>query len=52
MAPIYFHSISFSTIEVNGDQQLFGSSEFFKMSSFGVQHKKESYTGLERHEGE
>ncbi len=41
IVPIDFHSISFPTMEVNGDQQL-----------FCVQHKKETYTGLERHEGE
>ncbi len=48
MVPIDFHGISFSTMEVNGDQQLFGSSNIF----FCVQHKKETHTGLERHEGE
>ncbi len=44
--------ISFPTMEVNRDQQRFGSSKFFKISSFCVQYKKESYTGLEQHEGE
>ncbi len=30
-----FHSISsFSTMEVNGDQQLFGSTKILKISSF------------------
>ncbi len=32
MVPIDFYS--FPTMEVNGDQQLFGSSEFFKISYF------------------
>ncbi len=31
MVPINFH-ISFATMEVNGDQQQFGSSKFFKIS--------------------
>ncbi len=48
MVPIDFHSISFPTMEVNGDQQLFGSSKYI----FCVQHKNETYTGLEQHEGE
>ncbi len=30
MVPIDFHSISFPTMEVNGDQQLFGSSNSLK----------------------
>ncbi len=34
MVPIDFHSISFPTMEVNGDQQQFGSSKFFKISYF------------------
>ncbi len=34
MVPIDFHSIYFATMEVNGDQQLFGSSKVFKISSF------------------
>ncbi len=29
--PIDFHCISFPTVEVNGDQQLFGSSKSFKI---------------------
>ncbi len=49
LVPIDFHSISFP-MEINGDQQLFGSSKFFKISSF-VFNKKQTYTGLERHEG-
>ncbi len=32
--PIDFYSISFSTMEVSGDQQPFGCSKFFKISSF------------------
>ncbi len=28
LVPIDFHSISFPTMEVNGDQQLFGSSKY------------------------
>ncbi len=32
--PHNFHSISFPTMEVNREQQLFGSSKFFKVSSF------------------
>ncbi len=31
---IDFHSIYFPTLDVSGDQQLFGSSKFFKWSSF------------------
>ncbi len=31
MVPIDFNSIIFPTIEVDGDQQLFDSSEFFKI---------------------
>ncbi len=34
MVPIDFHSISFPAVEVNGDQQLFASSKYFKISSF------------------
>ncbi len=43
--PIDFHSISFPTMEFNGDQQL-------SLKLWSVQHKKETYTGLEWHEGE
>ncbi len=32
--PIDFYSIYFPTMEVNGDQQLFGSLKSFKISSF------------------
>ncbi len=45
--PIDFHSISFLTMEVNRDQQLFGSSEFFKISSFMFNIRRSTYTGLE-----
>ncbi len=48
MVPIDFHSISFPIMEVNGDQQLFGSSKFFKYLLFFF--NKETCTGLERHE--
>ncbi len=34
MVPFDFHSISFPTMKVSGDQQLFGSLKFFKISSF------------------
>ncbi len=34
MVPIDFHSIPLATVELNGDQQLFGSSKFLKISSF------------------
>ncbi len=51
MVPIDFHSITFPTMEVNGDQQLFGSSKFFKISS-SVFNIRNFYTGLEQHEGE
>ncbi len=34
LVSIDFHSIFFLTMEVNGDQQLFGSSEFFQISYF------------------
>ncbi len=34
MVPIDFHSIYFPTMGVNRDQQLFGSSKFFKIFSF------------------
>ncbi len=34
MVPIDFHNISFPTMEVIGDQQLFGSSKFFRIFSF------------------
>ncbi len=40
MVPIDFHSIYFSTMEVNGNQQLFGSSTFFKISSFVLNIRK------------
>ncbi len=49
MFPLDFYSISFSTMEVNGNQQLFDSSKFFKISC--VQHEKETYRSLERHDG-
>ncbi len=51
MVPIDFHSIYFSTMEVNWERQLFGSSKFFQIF-FCVQHMKETYTGLEQHKGE
>ncbi len=50
MAPIDFRSISLPTMEVNGNQQLFGSSKYFKISSFVF--NKETQTGLEWHEAE
>ncbi len=50
MVHIDFHSIYY--MDVNGDQQLFGSTKFFKNILFCVQHKKETYTGLEQHDGE
>ncbi len=34
MVPIDFHIIYIPSVEVNGDQQLFGISKFFKISSF------------------
>ncbi len=34
MVPIDFHSISFPTMELNGNEQLFDSSKFFKISCF------------------
>ncbi len=49
MVPIDFHSIYLPTMEVNP------AVWFFKILQnifFCVQHKKETYTGLERHEGE
>ncbi len=49
--PHDFHSILCPTMEVNGDQQLFGSSKFFKISSF-VFNIRTTHTGVERHEGE
>ncbi len=49
MLPVDFH-ISFLTMEVNRDQ-VFCSSEFFKISSFEF-NIRETYTGLEWHEGE
>jgi len=40
-------------MEVNGAPQLFGSKlSFFKRSSFCVQQKKETYSGLQQLEGE
>ncbi len=50
--PIDLQSISFPTMEVSGDQQLFFSSKILQNIFFYVQHKKETYTGLEGHEGE
>ncbi len=46
MVSIDFHSISFTTLEVNENQQLFGSIEFFKISSF-VFYIRKKLTGLE-----
>ncbi len=46
LVPIDFYNIYFPTIEVIGDQQLFGSSKYILMFN------KETYTGLEQHEGE
>ncbi len=40
MVPIDFHIIYFTAMEVNENQKLFGSSEFFKISFFRVLHKK------------
>ncbi len=45
--PIDFHSREINTMEVNGEDCLALQNIFFC-----VQHKKETYTGLERHEGE
>ncbi len=36
MVHVDFHSISFPMMEVNGEQQLFGSLKFFEISSFVV----------------
>ncbi len=47
MVPIDFHSSEINTMEVNGDHQL-----ILQNILFHVQHKKETHTGLERHEGE
>ncbi len=53
MVPIDFHSISFPTMEVNGDQQLLvWFFNIFLNIFFCVQHKRETYTGLERRVGE
>ncbi len=41
MVPINFH-IYFATMEVNGDQQQFDSSTFFKISSFVFNITKKS----------
>ncbi len=46
---IDIHYNYFPTVEVSGDQQLFGSS---KISYFVFNIKKKMYTGLEQHEGE
>ncbi len=46
MVPIDFRSMSFPTMEFNGNQQL------FDCSNFCVQHKKETLRGAEWHEGE
>ncbi len=43
---IDFLSISFPTMEINGDQKL-----FFKIF-ICIQHKKETYQGLEQQEDE
>ncbi len=51
MAPVDFYSIYFHTIDINGDQQLFSSSKFFEIFCC-VQHNKETYRSLERHEVE
>ncbi len=40
VVPIDFHSVYFPTMEVNGDQQLFGSLKFLKISSFVSNIKK------------
>ncbi len=52
MVPTDFLSISLVIMEVNGDQQQFGSSKFFSISSFvfNIRNKK-TYTGLKRQEG-
>ncbi len=52
MAPVDFYSIYFHTIDVNGAQQLFSSSKFFESIFCCVQHNKETYRSLERHEVE
>ncbi len=40
IVPIDFHSIYFPTMEFNGDQQLFGSSKYFKTSFLFYIRKK------------
>ncbi len=42
MAPVDFYSIYFATMDVTGDQQLFSSSKFFKVSSvvFNIRKKR------------
>ncbi len=49
IVPIDFHIFSFPTMEVNGDQQLFGSSKYLLLCST---YKKETHTGLEQHKDE
>ncbi len=44
LVPIDFHSIDKHTMEVNGDQQLFGY--ILQNNLFCVQQKKEIHTGL------
>ncbi len=41
--PIDFYSIYFPPMEIKGDQQLFGSSKFFKLSSFVFYIRKNLY---------
>ncbi len=48
MVSIDFHNREINTMEFNGDHQLFD----YQHSSKYLQHKKETDTGLERHEGE
>ncbi len=50
--PIDFHSISFPTMEVNRDWGPKKIGLVFQKIFFCVQYKKETYIGLERHEGE
>ncbi len=52
MIPIDFNSRGRITKEVNGDHQLFLLTSILQNVLFYVQHKKETQTGLERHEGE
>ncbi len=40
LIPIDLHSIAFPSLEVNRDHQLFGSSTFFKISSFMFDARK------------